>query len=65
MLVIIDNGRCFSVIGFSPSGPGDFLLSNPLNAAIIFSSLIQSLYLASSSSFVIDVSGYVVSFFFV
>ena len=45
ILVIIDLGRCFRVIGFNPSGPGDFLLSNPLNAAMIFSSLIQSLYL--------------------
>ena len=57
MLVIIDCGRCFSVIGFSPSGPGDFLLSNPLNAAMIFSSFIQSLYLVCNSCFVMDMSG--------
>ena len=62
ILVIIDKGRCFRVIGFNPSGPGDFLLSNPLNAAIILSSFIQSLYLVCSSAFVMDVAGYTVSF---
>ena len=27
MLLIIDIERCFRVMGFIPSGPGDFLLS--------------------------------------
>ena len=32
ILAIIDGGRCFRIIGFTTSGPGDFLLSKPLNA---------------------------------
>ena len=45
ILFIMDMGSYFNVMGFIPSIPGDFLLSKPLNAAIIFSSFIQSLYL--------------------
>ena len=45
MLDIIEGGRCFRVMGLILSGPGDFLLSNPLKAAIIFPSAIQFVYL--------------------
>ena len=57
ILVIIDWGRCFRVIGFNPSGLGDFLLSKPLKAAMIFSSFIQSLYFVISSCLVMDTLG--------
>ena len=40
----------------------DFLLSKPLNATIIFSSLIQSLCLDYKSVFDVDTAGYSVSF---
>ena len=63
ILVIIDFGRCFRVIGLIPSGPGDYLLSNLLKAGVFLSSLIQSLYQVSSSDFDIDTSGKIVSFF--
>ena len=58
MLLIIDTERCFRVIGFMPSGPGDFLLSKPLKAAVIFSTFIQLVYFCCNSSLVIDFSGY-------
>lgn len=54
MLEVIQGSKCFRVIGLIPSGPGDVLLSNPLKAAAIFSSVIQSVYLFSLS---IDVLG--------
>ena len=62
MLFSIETGRCFRVIGFIPSGPGDFLLSKPLKAAVILSIFIQSVYFCCNSSLVIDFSGYTVSF---
>ena len=45
------------VIGLIPSAPGDFLHSKPLKAATFFSSVIQSVYLVSSSSLRIGVLG--------
>ena len=35
-------GRCFKMIGFSPSVPGDFLLWNPWKASLTFSGVTQS-----------------------
>ena len=42
------SGRCLI-----PSGPSDFLLSKPLNAVIILSFVIQSLYLLFKSCFLL------------
>ena len=47
-------GRCFKIIGFSPSVPGDFLLWNPWKACLTFSGVTQSGWKAFISSLVID-----------
>ena len=47
-------GRCFRIIGFSTSVPGDFLLWNPWKASLTLSGVTQSGWKAFISSLVID-----------
>ena len=59
---IISSGRCFRIIGFRPSVPGDFLLWKPCRAFLTLSGVTQSGWQFIISSRVIDLLLYSVGF---